>query len=152
MPLRYGLQSSRDLFEKLKADAAALEKEVTSYGLFNFVVAAYHLCQWIEKDPAVPKSAKQAVAAVRADQNIAVCRDLTNATKHFTLRGDYKNQVANAAISSVGFGIGRYGHGGFGVGEEKIEVELMDGSIIDVLDLKNNVVAIWTSFFQIHGI
>jgi len=152
MSLRYGLQSPRDLLEKLEADAAALEIEITSHGLFNFVVAAYHLCDWIKKDPAVPQSAKQAITSVRADKNIAVCRDLTNATKHFSLNIGHKRQVANDATSSMGFGVGRYGKGGFGVGEERIEVELMDGSTIGALDLKNNVVAIWTTFFKTHGI
>lgn len=152
MTLRFGLQSSKDLLQKIIAEGEMLEKEITSYTLFNFVTSAYHLCEWIEKDQSVPEAAKQAVTTVKTAQSIRICRDLTNATKHFNLKKGYKNQVASDATSSSGFGRGRFGCGGFGVGEEIIEIDLLDGSTIAVLNLKNSVIEIWKAFFQVHGI
>jgi len=152
MTLRYGIQSSKDLFQKIVTEGSILDKEITSYVLFNFVTSAYHLCEWIEKDSNIPLSAKKAVAKVRANQSIAICRDLTNATKHFKLNSNYKNQIVSNASSSSGFGIGRFGHGRFGIGEEGIKIDLDDGSTIGVLKLKDDVIKVWAVFFQTHGI
>ncbi|MGH8655770.1 MAG: hypothetical protein ACREYE_27935 [Gammaproteobacteria bacterium] len=152
MNLRYGLQSSKDLFGKLEADAVLIENEVTSYKLFDFVVTAYHFYEWIEKDRSVPASAKSDIANVRQDQNIAICRDLANATKHFELRKSYSNPVASTADSAQGFGVGRYDHGGYDVGEEEIVVTLLSGQQVDALQLTRDVLSLWRGFFQKHGI
>jgi hypothetical protein len=78
-----------------------------------------------------------------------ICRDLANACKHFTL--NYPNAVTASAPSNRGFGVGRYGKGGYGLGEESIEVQLNDGTSFQCLDLVNNVIASWQSFFKSHG-
>jgi hypothetical protein len=152
MPLRFGLNSARELFEKLRFDAKEMDKAVNSYAFFNFVVTAYHLIEWVEKDPRIPKAGKKDVPSLRKDKSIAVCRDLANASKHFDLRKDYENQTAKDAVSSQGWGIGRYGHGAWGVGEESIRIELLEGKEIDALVLKEDVLDLWTSFFEKHGL
>ena len=53
MSLRYGLLTARDLFEKLERDFEVLDGQVTSDAVFNFVVTAYHLCEWITEDPSI---------------------------------------------------------------------------------------------------
>lgn len=53
MSLTYGLETARDLFEKLSRDANLLDEEVTSDSFFNFVVTAYSLVDWVQNDPTV---------------------------------------------------------------------------------------------------
>jgi hypothetical protein len=150
--LIYGLTSAKHLLEKLRREHARLNEEVTSDNFFNFVVTGYHLVEWVKKDPTVSQAAKNDLPSVRAASCIATCRDLTNASKHFALNANYQNQVANDAKSERGFGVGRFGKGGYGVGEEYICVELRDGSTIDALRLAKEVITEWESFFVRHAI
>jgi hypothetical protein len=149
MALTYGLLSARSLYEKLQRDAKALEEEVNSDRFFNFVVTGYSLIDWVKKDPSVPQRAQTAVNDIRRDPLIKTCRDLANASKHFTL--DYP-PITSSATSEQGFGQGRYGRGGFGLGEESIEVTLTDGSSFDCLELVEGVMNTWKNFFSSHGI
>lgn len=152
MALTFGLSSIRDLFAKLQRDAHALEEEVTSDRFFNFVVTGYSMIDWVENDPSVPFAAKDGavVDGLRNDQWLKICGDLANACKHFTL--NRRKLVTASATSARGWGLGRYGKGGYGVGEESIEVQLDDGSRFHCLDLVKNVLAIWQNFFMSHGI
>lgn len=153
MPLTYGLSSICDLFEKLQRDAAALDEEITSDRLFNFVLTGYSMIDWIKNDPSVPTSAKDTAAiekALYSDKWLKICGDLATASKHFKLTK--RIPITSSATSANGFGMGRYGKGGYGVGEENIVVELNDGTSIDCLDLVNGVQATWQRFFSTHGI
>jgi|SRR6476661_77771 len=149
MALTYGLSSARSLYEKLQRDAEALEEEVNSDRFFNFVVTGYSLVEWVEKDPSVLQTAQTAVEDIRRDQWIKRCRDLANASKHFTL--NYP-PITSSATSEQGFGVGRYGLGGFGLGEETINVTLTDGSSFDCLELVERVMKTWNDFFSRPGI
>ena len=145
------LSSIRDLFAKLQRNAAALEQEVTSDGVFNFVVTGYTMIEWVKNDPKVPSVAKagSVVQGLYDDQWLKVCGDLANACKHFIL--DRRKPVTKSANSARGWGAVRYGKGGYGVGEESIEVQLNDGTSFQCLDLVKNVLATWQSFFKSHG-
>ena len=59
MSLTYGLQTARDLLEKLRRDAKLLDDEVSSDRFFNFVIAGYSLIHWVKKDPSVPVRQKR---------------------------------------------------------------------------------------------
>jgi hypothetical protein len=48
--------------------------------------------------------------------------------------------------------VGRFGKGGFGIGEESINVALNDGTNISALDLVEGVLGTWQSFFARHGL
>jgi hypothetical protein len=150
MALTYGLSSARSLYEKLQCDAEALEEEVNSDSFFNFVVTGYSLIEWVKKDPSVPETAQNAVNDIYDDQWIKTCRDLANASKHFTL--NYSNFITSSATSEQGFGVGRCGQGGFGLGEESIKVTLTDGSSFDCLELVKGVMKTWNDFFSLYRI
>ena len=152
MTLTFGLATARDLFAKLQRDSQALDDEVTSDRLFNFVVTGYSMIDWIKRDPSVPPSAKMPaeIQSLYDNQWLKVCGDLATAVKHFKLT--QRVPVTAATSASQGFGVGRYGKGGFGVGEESIEVQLNDGTIFHCLDLANGVLSSWQSFFAVHGI
>jgi hypothetical protein len=152
MPLTFGLTSLSDLFAKLQRDAEALDVEVTSDRLFNFVVTGYSMIDWVKNDPTVPASAKVStvVDALYKDKWLKVCGDLATAVKHFSLTT--RKPITDSAVTESGFGVGRFGKGGWGVGEESIEVKLNDGTSFSCLDLAAGVVASWETFFKSHGI
>ena len=152
MTLTCGFSTARDLFEKLQRDAAALDAEVTSDRLFNFVVTGYSLIDWIKNDPSVPASAKvaSAIEGLYSDTWLKVCGDLATASKHFRLTS--RPPVTTSAKASRGYGVGRYGRGGYGVGEESVMLQLNDGTSFHCLELARGVVASWQAFFTAHGV
>jgi hypothetical protein len=152
MSLTFGIETTRELFEKLKRDAAALKEEVSSDNFFNFVVTGYSMIDWVKNDPTVPAKAKekQVIDALYQEHWLKVCGDLAIAVKHFKLTS--RNPITSSADSAQGFGVGRFGHGGFGVGEESIEVTLNDGTSFNCLDLVQGVVNKWESFLSAYKI
>ena len=138
------LASPRDLFAKLKRDASLLvDDEVTTDRFFNFVITGYSLIDWIKADPAFAHLSAQ---ALYDNQWLKVCGDLATASKHFQLTK--RQPITSSAKSSQGFGVGRFGRGGFGVGEEAIEITLNDGTVIDGLDFVQRVVDVWDAYLQ----
>ena len=85
-PMPIGLDSALDLFRKVQRDREAVEREVTPDCLFNFVVTAHSLCDWIPKDPAFSPTAGAACADLaRNNPWLRARRDLANGSKHFTI-------------------------------------------------------------------
>lgn len=152
MTLTFGLTSIRDLQAKLLRDAAALDHEVTSESFFNFVVTGYSMIDWVKNDPSVPSTAKvpAIVQSLYNDHWLKICGDLATASKHFTLTK--RTPITSSASSVSGFGVGRFGKGGYGVGEESIEVCLNDGTRFHCLDMVQSVLSSWQTFFSAHGI
>lgn len=136
------LTTPHDLFEKLKRDAALLVgDEVTTDRFFNFVITGYSLVDWVKADPAFCSISQE---DFYKNKWLKICGDLATASKHFQLTR--RRPITNSATSSQGFGTGRYGRGGFGVGEETITINLNDGTAIDCLDLVHEVVAFWETY------
>jgi hypothetical protein len=152
MSQTFGFSNIHDLFAKLERDAAALDEEVTSDRFFNFVVTAYSLIDWVKNDPTVPALAKRKflVDKLYKDQWLKVCGDLATACKHFELL--LRVPITSSATSMQGFGVGRYGKGGYGVGEEGIKVTLNDGTTFQCQDFVNGVLTTWKTFFSVHGV
>lgn len=119
-----------------------LDEEVTTDRFFNFVITGYSLVDWVGRDPAL---AGVDIQALRSDPTLKVCGDLANASKHFEL--DKRVPITKSASSAQGWGLGRYGHGGYGIGEEKITVELNDGTRISCLDFVQQVLVVWRTLF-----
>ncbi len=98
--LTYGLYAC-DLFKKLKHDADRLnidefdsKPDEFKYAFYDFVVTAYHLCDWVKEDNAIPISKKQIKQILDNNDIIKICRDLANASKHVTL--NYTQVVSHA--------------------------------------------------------
>ena len=146
------LRSASDLLQKVRRDAKLLEDEVTSDRFFNFVVTAYSLIDWIQHDPTVPISAKapSEIAALRGDQWLLLCGDAATGAKHFKLTQRTPTATKVSAVS--GWGVGRFGKGKWGVGEEHITVHLPDGRVYGALELVRGVLDTWKGFFTRHAI
>lgn len=150
MALTFGFASIREIFAKLERDAAALDEEVSGDRFFNFVVTGYSMIDWVKNDPTVPASAKACleVQSLYDDRYLKVCGDLATAVKHFKLT--QRTPSVTSAESERGCGVGRWGMGGFGVGEESIEITLNDGTSINGMDLVQGVLSKWKGFFAAH--
>jgi len=152
MPLTFDLLSVQDLFAKLQRDADALDQEVTSDCMFNFVVTGYSMIDWVKNDPSVPSTAKTeaAVQSLYSNKWLKVCGDLATASKHFTIK--IRVPITSTTTTAQGFGIGRFGKGGAGIGEKSIDIQLNDGTNFNCLDLVKGVICTWQRFFSEHGI
>ena len=153
MALTFGFNTARDLLSKLERDATLLlDESVTGDRFMNFVLTGYALIDWIKNDPAVPGAAKQhsVVHALYADRALKVCGDLANSVKHFTLTS--RMPITRDADTESGFGVGRYGTGGYGEGEEEIVITLNDGTVLNALDFVQDVLTVWKTFFVAHAL
>jgi hypothetical protein len=146
--LTYSLQSAADLHAKLKRDAAALDDEVNGDRFFNLVVTGLHLSEWVKKDESLAPEVKVRLNEALATQIMRVCEDLANASKHFVQRG--KDSVRSAE-SKQGYGIGRYGKGGYGVGEESIDITLDNGTTIGAIAFSSALLATYVYVFDGAG-
>jgi len=144
------LRSAADLLQKLRRDAALLEQEVTSDRLFNFVVTGYSLIDWVRHDPNVPATAKAERNTLYQHQWLILCGDLATAAKHFELTT--RSPTASKVTAVQGYGLGGFGKGPYGVGEEQIEIHLPNGTVHSLSELTNGVLNTWTDFFKRHKI
>lgn len=128
--------TAADHFMKLRRVYARLENEVHRDDLDNFFKTAYHLIENTEKDILANAAQKAAATAIRSDADIELCREITNKQKHYTLKpkSDASAKIKGASVEQ-GFGVGRYGAGGYGVGEQSITLQFKDGTSRDALDL-----------------
>jgi hypothetical protein len=153
MSLTFSFASIRDVLSKLERDSERMLTEgMTGDRFFDFVVTAYSMIDWVKRDPSVPASAKQPheIQGLYSNQWIRVCGDLATAAKHFTLTT--RQPITSATTSESGFGVGRFGMGGYGVGEESIELTLNDGTEHNALDIVQGAIAAWKTFFRAHSI
>ena len=144
-----GISTAKDLFEKLKRDAAILDKEVSSDAFFNFVITGYSLIDWVKKDSSIPH-AKADIDALYSNKWLKICGDLATSAKHFVFTN--RKPITSSSTSRQGYGIGRYKKGAYGVGEELIAVSLTDGSEISSLEIVLNVIDTWQLYFTKHKI
>ena len=148
--LTASLTSFRHLHEKLLRDFARLSNEVTGDAFFDFVVTGYSLIDWVKNDPSIHAAAKSDVDILYDDTWLRICGDIATGMKHFTLRK--RTPVTSSVSSSEGFGLGRFGKGDYGVGEQSIVVLLKSGQTYDCSELAEGVTQSWASFIQRHGL
>jgi hypothetical protein len=131
MSLTPGLTSAVDLFRKLQRDVSRLNEEITSDDFFNFVITGYSLIDWVKHDAMLPASvrAQEEIDLLYREPWLKVCGDLATASKHYTLTR--RKSVVTSAESQRGWGQGRYGKGGYGVGEEAIVIRINNDTRVD---------------------
>lgn len=152
MNLTPGLTSAVDLFHKLQRDVGRLNNEITSDDLFNFVITGYSLIDWVKHDTSLPAFARTSdeIDRLHKEPWLKVCGDLATASKHYTLTR--RKPVVISAESQRGFGVGRFGQGAYGVGEEAIEIRINNNSEWTALEFACGVLQAWLQFFERHGV
>ena len=141
-------KTAAEHFDKLKKVAARIENEVHKDDLDDFFKTAYHLLEITREDPTATPAQKAGADALRRHAEFAICRDICNGQKHFRLDPKRNpNPVVADAKTEEGYGVGRFGAGGYGVGEQSVTVELSDGTTRNALDLVRAVMAKWIGVF-----
>jgi hypothetical protein len=98
---RLPIHTCEGLLEKLKWDHNELKNGWTEYRTFNFIVTAYHLyADWIDRAGNDEQKKRKKELPDSAKLLFKVLRDITNATKHWTLNtGSQSRQVVSAVTS-----------------------------------------------------
>ena len=83
---RLPLGTPRDLYEKLQREAARLTANVNGDNLFNFMVTAWHLQEWIGKgSPRTHPDFAADLTRLRTNPHVQICKDIDDSSKHFRL-------------------------------------------------------------------
>jgi hypothetical protein len=138
----FDLETVRDLFRKAERDFAAIDDCMNSDDLFNFLCTTNHLAEWCVDD--VRTAAKQLQAQ---STELDLIRKLCNRSKHFEKKPVHPNTVVES-----GFGVGRFGKGGFGVGEPSYVVRTDSGQEMNILDLARASLEAWRCFLAQRGL
>jgi hypothetical protein len=149
MPLPEKYQDPVNMLIELREHGASLEKKVTWMKFNAFALAAYHLCEWIESDPAATKAAVADVRVLKSSLQIQACRDAANRYKHKKITR-YSPTTERTDVKEAGWGIGGFGKGGHGQGEEEVLLSMRGGGNFNALRLSQEVVEMWNEFFRKH--
>ncbi|NOT20633.1 MAG: hypothetical protein HOP24_10265 [Sideroxydans sp.] len=140
----FELRTPRDMLEKARREHQRLAERFDIDNLFNFVVTAYHISDYIRKTGAV---AQVALDTFLQDQDIKDCRDLCDKGKHLTLtkRSDPITHVWSGCFGGAPFGVLPFGGG------DKWVLFTGDREV-DIKWLAERVLTKWELFFATHGL
>jgi hypothetical protein len=132
--------SAAEHFSKLKRVCERLDAEVHKDDLDDFFKTAYHLIEITEKCSTTTPAQKAQATALRRDPEMELCREIANRQKHYTLSplSHPSPAIADATIRQ-GYGMGRFGKGGYGLGEQSVILNFTDGTQREARDLANSI-------------
>ncbi|MGZ3275300.1 MAG: hypothetical protein ACXWKY_14720 [Caulobacteraceae bacterium] len=126
----------RDIYDKLFRELDAVEAEVHIDKLDHAVQTARNLCEAVEKDPNSSRAQRELIANFKRGEDHEICRCIANQQKHFRRRD---SDIATGGSVRQGFGVGRYGLGGYGGGEQSVMIDLADGGQISAHEFVRRV-------------
>ncbi len=93
-PLAFGIAPTKDVldiarrdYEKLKAAVQDQDPHEISDCLFNYVVTAYSVKDWLRSEPTVPREARQEITRIAtSSMRVWPIREISNAYKHASRR------------------------------------------------------------------
>src|SRR5687768_524658 len=138
-------RAPKDHLQKLRRIVARLrDNEIHADDLDDFCKTAWHLIELVEKDSASDRELRKRAARLRTDRDIALCEHAANVEKHgkSKLTAAEKAGLASTEIRQ-GWGIGRFGKGGYGVGEQSITFKYEDGTERNALEFAEIVLKKW---------
>ena len=141
--------SAAEHFWKLEKIFGRINGGLHKDDLDDFFKTAYHLIEITEKDEGTSLVQKTMAAALRQDIDMKICRDIANASKHFRL--DPKRNpspTVDCTSTCEGFGAGRFGKSGYGIGEQSVSLHLSDGKSEHALCLVERIFEKWASIFN----
>lgn len=141
--------SAAEHFQKLEKIFGRINGGLHKDDLDDFFKTAYHLIEITEKDEGTSLVQKSMAAALRQDIDMKICRDIANASKHFRLDPKLNpSPTVERTSTCEGFGVGRFGKSGYGIGEQSITLYLSDGTDTDALSLVERIFTKWTDIFN----
>lgn len=148
MPLPQKYESTLMMWNKLIRQHDSLAAELSWDGFNDFALTAFHLYDWVTVDPIASVAAKADANTLRNTLELQACRDAANTRKH---RKPIKYQPKTSDTDvDQGYGVARFGKGGYGVGEEQVTIRMVDGTVFDGLDLADRVFKLWDAYFKTY--
>ncbi len=142
------LVSAAEHFQKLEKVVGRIKGGLHKDDLDEFFKTAYHLIEVTERDEGTTLIQKSMASALRQDIDIKICRDIANASKHFRLDPKLNpSPTIERASTCEGFGVGRFGKGAYGIGEQSVTLHLSDGTTTNALSLVERIFAKWAEIF-----
>jgi hypothetical protein len=145
MSLVYGFSRPKDLLDKLRRERDRLDAavkrqddiEIADY-LFNMVVTAFHIKDWLIQNQQGQNYTKSDVEEyITQTKALSTCRDLCNTGKHFII--DRYFPQTQDVYSSLGASM-------------VIKVSLSDGTKYKAVELANQAIDAWDVFFNQYTI
>lgn len=132
------------MLDKAHREHARLKGCVDIDNVFNFMVTANHIRDYVERLGSVPQALLQSFLA---DQDLRDCRDLCDKGKHvrLTRRADPSTRVMSSHI-----GAGYVGEMMVGAGDTWLLES--SGRTVDIERLAERVMQKWGHFFSIHNL
>lgn len=129
--------SAHEVYNKLFRELLEIEREVHIDKLDHFIQTARNLLEAVQADSTnTTREQRRLIGRLKSDQDFRVCNDIANRQKHFRPK---QGDLAKGATVRCGFGVGRFGRGGFGVGEQTVVIELADGSTENALEFVRRI-------------
>ncbi len=133
------------MLEKTRREHQRLTECFNIDNVFNFFVTAYHICDYIQVENAIPQVV---LDTFLKDQDMQDCRDLCNKGKHLVLKRQRVNPgtriwtgcLNGAPMNTLPLGGGRKW------------VLFTSGREVEVKSLAKRVLDKWDVFFTDHGL
>jgi hypothetical protein len=145
----FGLDSPKDLFEKLKWEYDLLEKKPNdAYLAYNYFVTAWHLLEWIYPDP---DGRAERNKIRNSEPLLQICEHLAVGAKHFEPTSKKHTSVSSSGPVNPW---GKSWGGSWGSSWEGLQVSLSNelheayGEEIKVLELANHIFSYWNNVFK----
>ena len=144
----HDFQTPRNIFEKLIRDSDKLDNRVSGDAIFNFILTAYHFQEWIKKSPIEStESVKRLLRKAANHKYIKLCKDIITAKVHFNVEIDDPTVTEGSEID-------------FDAKQDKPDSQsyedksksftlLVSEDKYDLFEFKNEIVSIFTGYFQI---
>jgi len=143
--LVYRFNKPVELLEKLRRERDRLRHALTLQSdeemadhLFNLVVTAFHIKDWLkESSKGQTYSVSDVESYVQSTQVLSACRDLCNSGKHFQI--DRYTPATRDVYGSAGASV-------------VIKVLMCDSTKYEALDMADQAIAAWERFFNRYGV
>lgn len=158
--LNYWYNSARDLFGKVYRDKDKLHESVNSQdheriadAIFNFVVTAYHVRDWLKQEAITSFIPQDVDNYVNHNKVLSICADLCNGSKHRILTKSLKSTATGTGNSPLKVSMTSITcSSSIAVTGFTPVIDTLEGNQYDILSWADQVVSTWEDFFTRHGI
>jgi hypothetical protein len=163
--LTFHFSRPRDLLEKLSRDLVRLDVAASTYdkqqiadSLFDFCSTGYAIKDWLKENCTSAFQPDDVESYVRSTSTLAACRDICNASKHFTITryipstGDVYASASAATVTAVQVPTAGVGLESDPTQKFRVKVLLKDGTKYEVTELARLVLQAWERFFTLKGV
>lgn len=157
MPIPFEINSPRDMLQKarrelevLRAAVSAQDKQQIGDALYNFSVTAYHVKDWLIKQPGTSYTQKDVEDYIKNNQTLSICRDLSNGNKHkkITKYVPVTEETTASATSAV-ISLSMLRHV-LSLAKPnrpfRVKIITTDGKRLEVVQVCEDAVRVWESF------